>query len=68
MDIPHVFTYHAPMPEQVPKYDAIRAAAAALAEAIIANTPACADQSAALRHVREAAWTANAAVALGGRL
>jgi hypothetical protein len=37
-----------------------------LAEAILENTPQCADQQAALRHVREAVMTANAAVALEG--
>lgn len=31
---------------------------------IVATTPACADQSAALRAVREAVMTANAAIAL----
>jgi hypothetical protein len=34
--------------------------------AILDHTPACADQQAALRHVREALMTAHAAVALKG--
>jgi hypothetical protein len=33
---------------------------------LVANTPKCADQSAAIRLVREAVMTANAAIALKG--
>ena len=32
--------------------------------AVVANTPACPDQDEAIRKIREAVWTANAAVAL----
>lgn len=67
-DVDHVFKYHAPTPEQVVQYGAIREAAKHLASTILEHTPASADQSAALRLVREAVMTANAAVALGGRL
>lgn len=63
-----VFSYHAPTAGQPEKYQAIRSAARALAEAILDSTPVCADQQAALRHVREAMMTANAAVALGGEV
>ncbi len=66
MDINNVFTYHSPSPDQLPKYEAIREAGKVLAEAIVANTMPCADQSAALRKVRESVMTANAAVALHG--
>lgn len=68
IDIDHIFKYHAPTPEQLPKYEAVRAAARAFAEVIVANTPPSADQSAAMRHLREAVMTANASIALGGRL
>jgi hypothetical protein len=61
-----VFTYHAPTEAQKANYLEIRSAAKVLAEAILENTPQCADQQAALRHVREAVMTANAAVALEG--
>lgn len=61
-----IFTYHAPEPAQIPQYNAIRAAAFEFAKVLIANTPKCADQSAAIRHLREAVFTANAAVALKG--
>jgi hypothetical protein len=67
-DPEHVFRYHAPTAEQVARYARIREAAKVLAYTILADTPASADQSAALRLVREAVMTANAAVALNGRL
>lgn len=65
-NIDRVFTYQPPDDEQVAKYRNIRMKAQELAEVIIANTPSCADQQAAVRHVREAMMTANAAVALKG--
>jgi hypothetical protein len=63
-DIDHIFTYHPPTDDQIPKYTAIRAAARELAYTIIENTPASADQSDAIRSVRNAVMTANAAIAL----
>lgn len=50
-----VFSYHAPEGDQLDRYAAIRRAAHDFA-----------DQQAALRHVREAMMTANAAIALKG--
>lgn len=67
-DLEHLFTYHAPTPEQLTQYQAIRDAAKVFAQVLIDHTPKGADQSAAMRHLREAVMTANAAVALGGRL
>lgn len=61
-----IFTYHAPEPDQIPKYNAIRDAAYEFAKVIVANTPKCADQSVAIRHIREASMVANAAIALKG--
>jgi hypothetical protein len=66
-DLDNWFTYHAPSPDQLPKYQAIRDAARAFADVIVANTPASADQTAAVRKIREAAMTANAAIACGGK-
>lgn len=66
--IDDVFTYHSPNADQIEKYAAIRASARALAATIVANTPGCADQTAALRLLRECVMTANAAVALEGRV
>lgn len=67
-DLDHVFSYHVPTADQPAKYEAIRSAGKALAAAIVENTPSCADQSAALRKVCEAVMTANASIALSGRL
>lgn len=61
------FTYHSPTPEQLPKYQAIRDAGFALAKTIVDNSPASADQTAAVRKVREACWSANASIACGGQ-
>jgi len=68
LDLDHIFTYHAPTPDQIPKYEALRDAARTFAEEIVNFTPPGADQSAAIRHVREAVFFANASVALDGRL
>lgn len=66
MDLNNVFSYHAPKDDQPQKYEALRSAAKAFAQAVIDNTPPCADQSAAIRKIREAVMTANAAIALEG--
>jgi hypothetical protein len=68
MDINNIFTYHSPTPDQLPKYEAIRAKAKELGQVIVDNTPAGADQTAAIRLLREAVMTANAAIALDGKL
>ena len=68
IDLDHIFKYHAPKGNQFDCYQEIREAAKEFAKVVIANTPNCADQAAAIRHIREAAMTANAAVALDGRL
>lgn len=61
------FTYHSPTAEQQVSYVAIRTAAKALADVIVANVPSCADQSAAIRKLRETVMTANAGIACGGK-
>lgn len=66
------FAYHSPAETPDPAataktYEEIRAAGKAFAEAIVRLTPPSADQSDAIRKVREAVMTANAAVACGGR-
>lgn len=57
------FQYHAPKDGHEAKYGAIRIAGKTLATVILNNTPSSADQTAALRKVREAVMTANAAIA-----
>lgn len=60
------FIYHAPTGDDEQHYAALREAAKACVKVIVAHTPRCADQSAAIRKVREAVMTANAAVACKG--
>ena len=60
------FTYHKPSPEQLPKYETLRANARFFAQVIVANTPEGADQTAALRKLRECVMTANSAIACRG--
>lgn len=59
------FTYHPPDLDQPARYAILRNAGKALAEVILEQTPSGADQSAAIRKVREAIMTANAAIACG---
>jgi len=66
-DLENWFTYHAPRPEQIQQYQEIRDAARVLAGSILDNTVPSADQSAAIRKVREAVMTANACIACEGR-
>ena len=64
-DIDNWFTYHAPKPGQQARYIQIREAGRELAAVIVAFTSPGPDQSAAIRKVREAVMTANAAIACG---
>jgi hypothetical protein len=61
------FTYHSPTGDQPAKYVNIREAGEHLAATIVANSPDCADTTAAVRKVREAVMTANQAIACGGK-
>jgi hypothetical protein len=77
------FRYHAPKPEAIPThasdgahdgwttqaeaYEVLRAAGREFAAVIVRLTPPSADQTAAIRKVREAVMTANAAIACDGR-
>jgi hypothetical protein len=68
MDLKHLFTYHPPEGEEdLEAYEAIRNAGFLMASVVVANTVPCADQTAAVRKIREAVFTANAARALKGR-
>jgi hypothetical protein len=59
------FTY-SPSEDEPSKYLNIRNAGKHLAATIVANSPDCADTTAAVRKVREAVTTANQAIACGG--
>jgi hypothetical protein len=63
-----VFSHQRPDSDGVARISQIRESAESFAKAILANSPSCADQSAALRHVREAMMNANAAIVLGGKI
>lgn len=58
------FTYHAPTFDQSERLQAIRVKARELAQLIYECTPLCADQTAAVRKLRECVMTANAAIIL----
>lgn len=61
------FTHHPPSSCDVKKYKIIRDAGKYFANIILENTPPSADQSDAIRKVREAVMTANASIACGGK-
>ncbi len=62
-DLRNWFTYHPPTSEQQVKYVAIRDAALNFARILLNNTPQGADQTAALRKLRESVMTGNQAIA-----
>lgn len=64
MDLDNTFTYHAPKPDQLPRYEAIRAKAKELAALIQSGTPPSREQSLALTSVQQSVMWANAAIAI----
>ena len=56
-----------PDTHKIAKYKRLREAGYAMALTILECTPACPDQSAAIRKVREAVWSAIASVACDGK-
>lgn len=66
-DLNNWFTYHQPSSIQVGIYGKLRDAAREFAAVILECTPPSADQTAAIRKIREAVMTANAAIACGGK-
>ena len=67
-DLENIFVYHAPRADQLPKYQAVREAALTFAKVLDVNVPDGADKSAALRQLRECVMTANATIALDGKI
>ena len=63
----HWFTYHAPSGSQLEAYQAVRDAGKAFATVIRDHCPPGPDTTTAIRKVREAVMTANAAIACDGR-
>jgi len=66
-DLANWFTYHAPFGDQAERYGKIREAAREFAAVVLAATPACADQTACLRMIREAVMAANQTIACNER-
>ena len=60
----NVFTYHAPRPDQLPRYNVLRQKAKEFVQLMLQITPMCLDQQEAIKHVRSAVMFANAAIAL----
>ena len=61
-----LFSYVEPNPATGPKYVAIREAAQQFAETILTHVPDGWDRTTAIRHIRDAVFTANAGIALNG--
>ncbi len=63
-EIDDLFISHSFSPSQVARSQELRDAARKLAHLIVNNTKPSADQSAAIRHLRDCLMTANASIAL----
>lgn len=61
--IESAFTYHAPRPDQVPRYTEIRNRAKAFAEYLASTCPESRELALALTHLEESVMFANAAIA-----
>lgn len=62
-DLDKFFAYHEPNDDQADRYQAIRTWGKAFSLVILEKTPTCADQTVAIRCIREAVMNANAAIA-----
>ena len=67
LDLVDIFKYHPPDEEQILRLSAVREAAHEFAVVLLRETPTSPDQTFAIRLVRQAVMTANAAIALKGR-
>lgn len=61
------FTHHPPVGDQAAIYGQLREAGKKFAEVVLMLTPPSADQTVAIRHIRDAVMVANASVACGGK-
>lgn len=62
-DLNNWFEYHAPNKAQIPLFGKLREAAKVFAQVVVECTPPSPDQTAAVRQIRNAVMTANAAIA-----
>ena len=67
-NVDEIVSYHSPSEEEVARINQLRQSAAQFIKAILVCVPGCADQTAAIRKVREALMTANAAIVLHGKV
>jgi len=67
LNLENWFTYHGPTEDQAGKYADIRNAGFAFARLVLRHTPSSADQTVAIRKIREAVMIANASIACGGK-
>lgn len=65
-ELKDLFSWHKLNENQLASCDKIREAGYLMARVVLLNTPCCADQTAALRKIREATFTANAAISIKG--
>jgi hypothetical protein len=66
-EIENWFTYHTPSEVDIVAYKLIRDKAKELAMVIVNNTPPSADQTMAIRKLRECVNVANSSIACGGK-
>lgn len=65
IDLDDLFTYHRPSADEQRRLERINEAAKEFARVVLDNTPEGADQSCAIRHIRDARMTANASIVCG---
>lgn len=63
-NVEECFKYHAPTPDQIPRYQEINDAARAFALVVLKNVPRCPLRTAALNLIMDCRMKANAAIAL----
>lgn len=61
--IDHLFTYHPPSQDQIPKYNELREAAKKFAKTVYRLTPEGEEKKIAIQKIREAVMFANASIA-----
>lgn len=61
------FTYHPPTSDEHVRYAEIRLAGKEFAQKLVALCPESADLTVAIRHIRDAVYSANASIACGGK-
>lgn len=63
-DVEHIFKYHAPNPDQIDRYEVIRAEARTLARVIESACPDSREKALALTNLQQAVMWANASIAI----